>query len=260
MADSYFQSILSKISFFNLQENDNKCLNRKVVDKIILMNCITDEFNEEIFFICFHNTIITAKKSNFSQLIKFFHINQVSIIYCMTTDTKEKLTKMIDNSIQLEIIFFNKFQISKLSNYMKDKNSELIAAYLLQRSYINSQLDLNNSLGKKNPKPSLKQLDDNDYISISTLGKGSGGTVELVYSIKTELLYAMKIHYEQDSPLMKREIANYLKAKGQFIPRFYGTIIHESHQGFIIDYIAGHSLTKIKKLNIQDLYKLLMIL
>lgn len=86
----------------------------------------------------------------------------------MTTDTKEKLTKMIDNSIQLEIIFFNKFQISKLSNYMKDKNSELIAAYLLQRSYINSQLDLNNSLGKRNPKPSLKQLDDNDYISIST--------------------------------------------------------------------------------------------
>lgn len=70
----------------------------------------------------------------------------------------------------------------------------------------------------------------------------------------------MKIHYEQDSPLMKREIANYLKAKGPFIPRFYGTIIHESHQGFIIDYIAGHSLTQIKKLNIQDLFKLLMIL
>lgn len=81
-----------------------------------------------------------------------------------------------------------------------------------------------------------------------------------MYSIKTELLYAMKIHYEQDSPLMKREIANYLKAKGPFIPRFYGTIIHESHQGFIIDYIAGHSLTQIKKLNIQDLFKLLMIL
>lgn len=112
MTDSYFQSILNKISFFNLQENGNKCLNRKVIDKIVLMNCITDEFNEEIFFICFHNTIITSKKSIFSQLIKFFHINQVSIIYCMTTDTKEKLTKMIDNSIQLEIIFFNKFQIS----------------------------------------------------------------------------------------------------------------------------------------------------
>lgn len=254
MAEAYFQSILQKITFISFSKQNNECLQSKIVDKIVLIDYQSDK---ELFNICFDDKIITSDKTNFPQLLQFLHDNNISQIYYMTTETREKLLMFIDNSILLEKIFFNQNQILKLSCYIKinRKISELIAAYLLQKSYINSKFD-------PEKKSSINpQLNSCDYIRISSLGRGSGGSADLMYNIKTQKLYVIKFPYEQNGKLMKREIENYQKIKQPFIPRFYGTISYHLQQGIVIDYIAGHSLRQIKEMQLNVLHKtLLMIL
>ena len=189
----------------------------------------------------------------------------------MGGNTKIKVKEQAKDVIQLEKIFFSEDQVDNFLislQYNIDSNTntimkygqKLIAAYLLQKSYIESQIDRMNKIFELSNRE-LKEapLYTKDYIILYKLGKGSGGLVDLAYNLKTEKLYAIKNQLNEDGYLIKREIENYKKICHPFIPRFYG-IVQSPKLSFVIDYINGFSIDQIHTLNLNEFDKFLIII
>lgn len=97
--------------------------------------------------------------------------------------------------------------------------SPSIIGFLIKQSYKNSRINRDSI-----PKQEKINFSDEIYFIIRNLGKGSGGTVELIYYIPDEQIYAMKLPFNNYIELIEREQKNYSKIQFSLIVRYYGYI------------------------------------
>ena len=97
---------------------------------------------------------------------------------------------------------------------------------------------------EESPAPEI--INNNEFIEIRNIGKGSLFTCVLIYHIKRESLYVIKKPYVQDieiSKLIERETSNYHRMLHPLIPRYYGTIKDQKY--IVIEFIDGQTLDMI---------------
>lgn len=128
--------------------------------------------------------------------------------------------------------------------------SPSIIGFLIKQSYKNSRINRDSI-----PKQEKINFSDEIYFIIRNLGKGSGGTVELIYYIPDEQIYAMKLPFNNYIELIEREQKNYSKIQFSLIVRYYGYIEKVDKQKYLLlEYVDGHSLDGFdtSKLNYKE--------
>lgn len=102
-------------------------------------------------------------------------------------------------------------------------------------------------------------LQNNEYIELSDISKGSSATAILIYHIKSHTLLVLKVPYKEvDDELIEREKNNYIKMNHPFIPKYHGTADYFDSKGIVIEYIRGKTLDKydLNKLNDDEKIKI----
>ncbi|KAK8886523.1 hypothetical protein M9Y10_041987 [Tritrichomonas musculus] len=171
----------------------------------------------------------------------------------------------------MEGIFINEEQIRSflqnapirytISSKIKECEYETIAAYLLQKSYIESRIDRVENINElSHPPAKIPDMKMDDFIDIYLLGIGSCGYAYLTYNYKEEKLFAIKKQTGSDlenQKLQSREILNYETFCHPFLPRYYGT---PDGKSVVIDFIDGCTLKNIKQLNLDFFEKIIIIM
>ncbi|KAK8857554.1 Cell cycle serine/threonine-protein kinase cdc5/MSD2 [Tritrichomonas musculus] len=127
-----------------------------------------------------------------------------------------------------------------------------ISRFLFIKAYQNSE-----SIKENYFKQEFKEYHERycfwnkSYIKLKTLGKVSGGMVELIYHICSESIYALKIPYPDKIKNNEREIENYLNLRHPNIVQYYGYFESDQGKYLILEYVEGKTLDKydLTKLN-----------
>lgn len=246
------QNIISKFHIF-LWKNDQ-------IDEIALLSdnskiIIIDEYHNDNFnylFICFdYNLIIINQNcenkpddsviskfiSNFKNSRKIYLKNT---LFCTQNNS--------DNDIFLKEIksFSNEFSISNdkfASFWMAAVDS--LSGFLIKKSY-----DFN--LKKSDDRNSFKKFNSNqekiettkmNYIKLREIGQGSSCTVDLIYCIEKEEIFALKIPKEGKDDLIERERVNYSKIECPYTVQYYGYIEIDGKKCLILEYVEGRTLS-----------------
>ncbi|KAK8857412.1 hypothetical protein M9Y10_015817 [Tritrichomonas musculus] len=98
---------------------------------------------------------------------------------------------------------------------------KVLSGFLIKQGYLHSQIDrmkYYNNIDITTPISDRQiNITKEDYVSLRELGHGSGGRVNLIYMIKQEKNYALKIHYNNHTRLIKRERNNFLNLNHLFL-------------------------------------------
>lgn len=143
-----------------------------------------------------------------------------------------------------------------------DLKIKYAAGLLLQKGFLNSRINRISIIDDFfNHKPTIDKFNISDFLFLTTIGSGSGGSVKLIYYLKEEKIFALKLaHIEETGKLDKREYDNYLKIQHPFLPKIYGTVNYCSQECIVFEYIEGNPLYKIKELSLRLSHKKIIIL
>ena len=227
---------------FKRDINESKII---IIDKIAKLN--------PYFLVIFNNTIIFI--SDLSLLPKLINNIEKSIIFTLSEDTDSEFPIEFQNLIYKFDLEKNTFLANTINYFYTNYNpiihnqkefkkiwkliKKSIFSYFVFKSY---QKTRENSLN-------FKQIENEEkkFIKLQTLGYGSSSIVQLVFHIKTEELYALKIinNNDDDDTSFNRECEFYNKIHHPMIPHFHGKTKCGSKDCLIIEYIKGKTLDKI---------------
>lgn len=152
------------------------------------------------------------------------------------------------------------YEIQKSSDAFQIINKELISfwniivnclsGFLIRKGYENRKINIElDEISEKIDKSNMC------YISLREIGRGSSASVELIYYIKMERIFALKIPFNDIIEQIEKERKNHLKFQIPFIVHYYGYFELNSSQRhviyLIIEFIDGQTLDKydLTKLN-----------
>ena len=119
--------------------------------------------------------------------------------------------------------------------------------FLLMKSYQNSRIDRSNQLYDfYHPRKDIFRTNENEYIKLKYLGKGSSAKAYIIYHVKKECIYTLKIFIDPtDDKTYQRELENYQNLSHPYFPIFYGTSLDKSLKCLVIEYIEKkHQISK----------------
>ena len=131
---------------------------------------------------------------------------------------------------------------------------------LLDDLYLKTNKDRFNNFTENSieDKKEIK-LNNHNYIKIKHLGAGSS-SVDLIYHIELEQLLALKrFPCNKDRTLLDREKRNYERIDHPLITKYYGNGRMNKEEFILVEFIKGHSLSDIKKLELNEEDKIIMI-
>ena len=124
----------------------------------------------------------------------------------------------------------------------------IMSGFLIKKSYkkLGEKYESNNyeDFADEQKKIDLKK---EEFLRLREVGKGSLGSVELIYHIKREELFALKIPNDDTSEsqeLIERESSRYLKIDHPFICHYYGSVSIDHKKCLPLEIIEGKTLDK----------------
>lgn len=253
--------------YFCKEKLNNEILDIKSQSKLLILMQI-DDSNSKYVAICTENTIIIVKEQDFGILDPFLQKIKGSTAYILGNNedpipeylSKNEYFKIlsVDNLFQEEINSLTNYlnilntDIKKICNIFKD----LISAYLIKKAHINSRKDrvANNSF-YFSEKINQLDLEESDYVPLHYFNQFA----QLIYDIKHEKLYVLKIPDNQSGILFNREYDNYLHIFHPLLPKFYGSTTFQKCEGLLIEYVEGHDLNYVIKMNLTIKEKLKIV-
>lgn len=241
--NKYLQELFKKLSFLFVSDikNEDDILQIQNESKIIIIDEYQETNNKKYFFVCLdYKLIIFDQNQNFDQ---FLSQQQNSNKYYLKQNPMSE-TEKNDNDLFLYEInnFCEKFKIQnhKLQRFWQ-LIVECISGFLIKKSYQNHK----NKDDEKSKKKFLEEQEKiesiDSFITLRELGRGSLASVDLVYHIKTEELFAMKTPYDSFE-LIERERENYLKIEYPFIVKYFGYVENNKRKCLLIEYVEGRTL------------------
>ncbi|KAK8892400.1 hypothetical protein M9Y10_029626 [Tritrichomonas musculus] len=242
--------------------------------------CFNEKMNKKNLILCFEKSLIVLDGSSILYLNDILSANARMSI-CYLSNSKEIIQEKFNvknSEIKNDSNFIEEIQNLSLGltlitqiRIMKQIWSFIspcILNYLLIKSYIGcKKYRIQNFIYDLENDSKLETINQNEYIELRIIGKGSISQSVLIYHIKRGELYALKKAYSKDfeiPKLVQREVSNYKKIKHPFLPKFYGTV---QDKGYIItEYIKGETLLKVKNIKLSYdekatiLFELMMII
>lgn len=251
--NNLLDKIINKFSFKNI--SDLNTINETVIQsKIIIIDKYKKSENEFIL-VCFDYILVNINLNQFNLMNQFFKQNSDSTLYTLFRNDPTVISNIIKSNLYVDEndpIF--QMEISNFSNYFSLKNPKLkkfwnvikrpIIGFLIKKSYINSYFDrIRNYEQLFNSNNEKIEINQENYINLRLLGNGSSSSVDLIYHIEKEKVFALKIFYNENETekLFDRENKNYLKVHHPLIARYYGSSKTGSFKSIALEYVVGNS-------------------
>lgn len=239
--------------------------------KIIICDEYVEEISEcnfdfDFFLLCFDNRLLIIQQSEFQPLFGFFSQVQSSSLFLFSEFTRLKLEQIkfpVKISDKNENIFYTEIQSFSKSFLLKFNKKcdnqkqilnfwntikEVISAYLIKKAYINSRFERKFLLDetKNIDCEVMPSINEKDMITLRTLGDGSLSFVYLVYHIKKEKIFSLKVFSNEsyNQRTFQRECTNYLNIHHPLFPIFYGSGKYRAANCIVYEYIEGDTLKK----------------
>ena len=159
-------------------------------------------------------------------------------------------------------------KVAKITIDMWPSVSTSLSCFLIKKSYLmRNKYRINQFIKDIGSKPTLDAINEDEFVELREVGKGTFSSCALHYHITSGKLCVIKkqfkIHIEADE-LLQRETDNYSKLSHPFLPIFYGIVKNKNYN--IIEFINGKTLKDIEKneLNYNDriiiIFELMIIL
>lgn len=188
---------------------------------IMIINKISI-YDDHQLIIIFEQNIILISDTNLLNFLHNINISQETIIFSITKD----IISFLPREFQSNLYKYNEYQMNEFLEtinsfsdnskikYPNDKEirkiwfniQPSISSYFINKSYIKHL-----SQRKKNEFIEFIPNDMNKegYIKLKTIGQGSSSVVELIYHLKLEELFAIKIFNDEGMKTFEREYNNY---------------------------------------------------
>ncbi|KAK8892772.1 hypothetical protein M9Y10_030014 [Tritrichomonas musculus] len=256
--------------------NDSRLI---VIDQSSRLN---KETNTQNYIVCFEQSLIILQQSTAS--IKFLQSilsNNPNLPVCFLSNTKILIDKMIEfknreiNSIPIKIMYNNfinniswlkinmsNYDVSKI-NDMWSSVSSSISHYLIKKSYLmGNKYRISQFINDIESTSTLNDLNQDEFIELSEVGKGGSFLCTLYYHITSgKLCVIKKLHGNNNEAdkLIQREADNYSNIRHPFLPNFYGTVKNKNGKYIVIEFINGKTLYDIEEneLNYNDRIKII---
>lgn len=235
-----------------------------IVDKYI-ENRNEIKYGDDFIIICFDYSFYIFQNKLLNYIIQFLEKSKNSTIFCYSDqiiiDLKKKninfhfsqsdsffrkIPKFLDNfSFEMtSSSISDQYEFSTFNNLIFRKSA---LGFLLMKSYQNSRIDRSNQLYDfYHPRKDIFRTNENEYIKLKYLGKGSSAKAYLIYHVKKECIYTLKIFIDPtDDKTYQRELENYQNLSHPYFPIFYGTSLDKSLKCLVIEYIEKkHQISK----------------
>ena len=260
------QNIFDKIKFY-FNDNNNKIsdeiLDLKNESKILIIEYYEAD-NDKYFFICFDYQLIIIK-GNQELLPSILSKHQDSAKYFLNPNPISEI------KIEEADIIFNTEIDHFIKNFLIDANQNLIdfwnkvvkciSGFLIKKSYKNSKLSYDERSQKKLLESQEKIDSYNEkFFDLRIIGNGGSASVELIYYINEEKVFALKSPYSDKIDLIERERRNYLQIQHFFIVKYYGYIEKYGVKCLLLEYVEGEMLDQYDVKNLEFDDKLAIIL
>lgn len=235
--------------------------------KIIVINKIK-EYKDKLLIIVFDHTIILISESKITFFFKLFNFMHDSIIFSLSNDVKSLLPTNLQNIfIKYEedetMKHFSNHFVIKQPNFIEIKIfwSTILpsfSSYFINKCYLKLQ-----NQRQKNEFTNINEneIKEGKYLKLQKINRGSVSTIELIYHIEYEEIFAAKIFDDFEQKAFQRENENYQNIQSiQMIPHFYCQAKMVKNSCLIIEYIMGKSLDKIKDIKLNESDKMSIIL
>lgn len=281
MNHSYFQNKIRKFQFLFSENNDDvmSFFTRKCNNKYFIFDIQPSGVNNFICVLCVDDVLAFIPISYGEAIIDYLTKKDFQTLFVRDYENIKIVFKHKKKTLALETINYNDNMISSFLNDFPNTIEDLYlhdilpkklidlkikyaAGLLLQKGFLNSRINrINNIDDFFNHKPTIVKFNFSDFLFLTTIGSGSGGSVKLIYYLKEEKIFALKLaHIEETGKLDKREYDNYLKIQHPFLPKIYGTVNYCSQECIVFEYIEGNPLYKIKELSLRLSHKKIIIL
>ncbi|KAK8841557.1 MAP kinase kinase (MEK) [Tritrichomonas musculus] len=269
LQNKYLEETLYKFDFF-LYGKDIKSEKEISVFSNESQIIVTDKYEgsdqKECFFICFDYHLIHVEDNQNlidSILSNIFKYEDSERYYL-------KGSSVSQNASEEEAIFLSEIENFSSYFYINDRKIGSIlmkmlrsmSGFLIKKSYkkLRGKYESNNyeDFADEQKKIDLKK---EEFLCLRGVGKGSLGSVELIYHIKREELFALKIPNDDTSEskeLIERESSKYLKISHPFICHYYGSVLIDHNKCLLLEFIEGKTLDKfdLKSLTFSDKYNI----
>ncbi|KAK8836037.1 hypothetical protein M9Y10_040238 [Tritrichomonas musculus] len=254
--NKYLNEILCKFDFIfypEYQKNEKGLKQLENNSKIIVIDERV-ESDIEYYVACIEYKLIIIPKEDTTD------ISILRTVFANYDDFDKYFIQ--DNSNQYEIYreeirnFSEKFRITN-KNFQRFWSIVVncLSGFLIKKGYKNSRNMHDKYLNEEfSEHQESANFANSSYIELRTLGRGSGGTVKLIYYILKEELYALKLPNVENVQLNQRERNNYLNIRHTFIVHYIGYIKYSNDTKFLIlEYVEGETLNKyrLEDLNYQ---------
>ncbi|KAK8882069.1 hypothetical protein M9Y10_044709 [Tritrichomonas musculus] len=281
-----FPGIISKYSFIYISESENienenlKDLFQSVGESSYLVICYgksDPDVKNGYFVININKKILLIDESSINKLFsaksgfsiyfigdaKSFFDKKITIEYNEIVLDDFNLEKIVN--LDRSLFYLSKREFDKVINRVWSNVSLCISGFLIMNSYKKLKKDrmndfFSNHIINTDPLKRIQlELNKDEYIDVGPISSSFNSMVDLIYHIEKEELFALKrstMSNPEAQKLFDRERYNYSKLNHPFIPKFIGTT---DHNGIIIEYIRGHTLFHIHKLQLSEDDKLTII-
>ncbi|KAK8871784.1 hypothetical protein M9Y10_007525 [Tritrichomonas musculus] len=274
-----FTKFFQNYSFYHISKNnllneeEKRKIDQNIKDSPIIIfsqdKSLNRQTGQRYLFVGFEKTLIILDQSTTST--SFLHdifSNNKKISVCFYSNTKKyvnQILKIKNHEIESDLIFEEEIQsfgtkCSLIPELGLIKTYSVISpctiGYLIKKSYL--------QLKKNRMKQFINDIENNyspETISEDEyVGNGSSFFCYLIYHIKREKLFVIKIPNSNNSEykkLFEREIENYKKIRHPLLPKFYGRVKDKGY--VVIEFINGITLKNINKLNLtfEDITKII---
>lgn len=266
----YLNEVIYDFSF-HFVANDNgvsQKINNLYNHSKVMMIDKCEYSNQQYIIICFDKKVVIINEKEISLLNIFFQKNNESNLYILSKNINDKIissakqSNLFDDfnfqtdlsSFLYHILTLNRDILSFWQNIQQS-----IAGYLIKIGYNNSIIHrISNCDELFDNTHDVIDLSEKYFISLHQIGV-SQSFVQIIYHIKAEKVFVLKLTNQEGDKLFIRERDKYLKLHHPFLPIYYGDSKYQYHDCIIIEYIEGCELNKIdkKSLPINDKLKIL---
>ena len=263
----FLKKVFDKFTFYldlNEEFDINKFLPFKYESRIIVIDEYKEKQDEYLIF-CFDFNLLIIKLNNQNNrfLTDFLLSNEWSEKYFF-----KRIPFLDKHSEVTDIIFLH--EIYSFSSQFFINNSSFIvfwkaiincfSGFVIKYSYEQSRKNINQiSMGDFIEYHEKIEPRNKSFIKLRELGKGSCATVDLIYHLPSEKLFALKIPHDNCIDLIERERNNYLIIQNPYLAKYSGYLEDENKKCLLLDFIEGRTLKKYdtKKLNENEKYNII---
>lgn len=249
--NKYLESILYKFDFLLYSNID--ILKTKYQDNtaIIIIDEYKDKHHKKYYFICYDYKLIIFlpnSESDLSAFISFLDNTNSRKYFFKNSSTLAHYSKNINNIFLLEIERFSTqfFIENEECQHIWSLIVPCICGFLIKAGYKNSKVN-HYKFSKEEFKEHQEKVDprNKSFVELRYLGKGSAGSVSLIYYFPKQMVFALKAANDCQYELIERERENYLNLQFPLFVKYYGYFLIDEKKCLLLEFVQGQTLNEI---------------